>query len=110
MFKCQDLYDHIHALQPQVLVSYKQGLIGTEDFMAPERRWKEKTTKPLEICDTLQPHQWFYNKSLDGKHTIFGQVVEGMDAARRLTVRDPATNPVDLPPADRILSVTITEE
>ncbi len=68
MFKCQELYDHIHSLQPQVLVSYKQGLIGTEDFMAPERKWSKKMTKPLEICDTLQPHQWFYNKALNGKH------------------------------------------
>ena len=36
-FHAQELYDHIHRLQPQVLVSYKQGLLGTEDFMAPER-------------------------------------------------------------------------
>ncbi len=68
MFKCQELYDHIHSLQPQVMVSYKQGLIGTEDFVAPERKWEEKTDKPTEICDTLQPHQWFYNKALDGQH------------------------------------------
>lgn len=68
MFKCQELYDHIHSLQPQVLVSYKQGLLGTEDFLAPERRWNKKTDKPLEICDTLQPRQWFYNKAFDGKH------------------------------------------
>ena len=26
LFQTQELYDHIHALQPQVLVSYKQGL------------------------------------------------------------------------------------
>jgi hypothetical protein len=37
LFHCQELYDHIHAQQPHVLVSYKQGLLGTEDFRAPEK-------------------------------------------------------------------------
>ena len=35
--RAQDLYDRIHAAQPQILVSYKQGLTDTEDFFAPER-------------------------------------------------------------------------
>ncbi|MCX6309254.1 MAG: alpha-L-fucosidase [Bacteroidia bacterium] len=38
-FKCQHLYDVIHSKQPQVLVSYKQGLLGTEDFLAPEKKF-----------------------------------------------------------------------
>ncbi|HNT36086.1 MAG TPA: alpha-L-fucosidase, partial [bacterium] len=37
-FRCQELYDLIHRLQPQALVSYKQGLLGTEDFFAPEHK------------------------------------------------------------------------
>jgi alpha-L-fucosidase len=54
-FKCQELYDHIHRLQPQVLVSYKQGLLGTEDFLTPEHRPVEnKGGKPAEINTTLQ--------------------------------------------------------
>jgi len=57
VWKLQELYDHIHSLQPQVLVSYKQGFLGTEDFFAPERH-AVKTDKPLEICDTLQPKGW----------------------------------------------------
>lgn len=75
LFRCQELYDHIHRLQPQTLVSYKQGVTGTEDFLAPERKWKGRSDKPLEICDTLQPRQWFYNKSLDGKHKTAGDVM-----------------------------------
>lgn len=49
LFKCQELYDMIHSKQPKVLVSYKQGLLGTEDFLAPERKFdaKDKITKPL---------------------------------------------------------------
>ncbi|TWT80728.1 Alpha-L-fucosidase [Planctomycetes bacterium CA13] len=85
-FKCQELYDHIHSLQPQVLVSYKQGLIGSEDFKAPERNWKGKSEVPLEICDTLQPHGWGYTKADDGKHKTADQVMgmlrkaQGIDA------------------------------
>lgn len=84
MFKCQELYDHIHTLQPQVLVSYKQGLIGTEDFLSPERNWKNQTDKPVEICDTLQPHQWFYNQSLDGKHKTVEEVMEMISNAKTI--------------------------
>ena len=61
-FKCQELYDLIHRLQPQVLVSYKQGLLGTEDFFAPEHKAIEATGgKPMEICSTLQEGSWGYN-------------------------------------------------
>jgi alpha-L-fucosidase len=55
-FRCQDLYDRIHALQPQVLVSYKNGLLGTEDYYAPEEGWKSigaLEDKPCEVCGCL---------------------------------------------------------
>ncbi|WP_372753259.1 alpha-L-fucosidase [Labilibaculum sp.] len=69
-FKCQELYDMIHAKQPHMLVSYKQGLLGTEDFLAPEHKYKAEDgiTKPLEICDHLQKKGWGYTKSEDGNH------------------------------------------
>jgi alpha-L-fucosidase len=63
-FRCQELYDHIHSLQPQALVSYKQGLLGTEDFFAPEHKAiSAQAGKPMEICSTLQDGSWGYNKS-----------------------------------------------
>jgi alpha-L-fucosidase len=62
-FKSQELYDHIHSLQPQVLVSYKQGLLGTEDFFAPEHKViEDQNGKPMEICSTLQQGSWGYSK------------------------------------------------
>ena len=62
-FRCQELYDLVHRLQPQVLVSYKQGLIGSEDFFAPEHRAiTAAADKPLEICSTLQEGSWGYNR------------------------------------------------
>jgi alpha-L-fucosidase len=62
-FRCQELYDFIHQKQPQVLVSYKQGLLGTEDFFAPEHKiLEEKSGKLMEICTTLQKGGWGYVK------------------------------------------------
>jgi cyclophilin family peptidyl-prolyl cis-trans isomerase len=45
---------------------------------------------------------------LDGKHTVFGKVVEGYGVVEALTPRDPQEDPYA--PADTILSVTIGEE
>lgn len=68
-FKCQELYDLIHGLQPQVLVSYKQGLLGTEDFFAPEHKAVARTgNKPMEICTTMCPGSWGYFKEGAGRH------------------------------------------
>ena len=44
---------------------------------------------------------------LDHVHTIFGQVIEGMDVVKALTPRDP--NDPKAGPGDRILSVEIIE-
>jgi alpha-L-fucosidase len=85
LFHCQELYDHIHAQQPQVLVSYKQGLLGTEDFRAPERHWKGESEVPLEICDTLQPRGWGYIRADDGKHKTADQVMDMLKRARGIS-------------------------
>jgi cyclophilin family peptidyl-prolyl cis-trans isomerase len=45
---------------------------------------------------------------LDGKHTVFGRLVAGMDVLKKLTPRDPDQNPKY--PGDKIIKVTITEE
>ena len=46
--------------------------------------------------------------SLDGRFTIFGHVIRGMDVLAKLTPRDPSAG-VTLPDGDLILSVTIEE-
>ena len=84
LFKCQELYDHIHALQPQVLVSYKQGLLGTEDFKAPERHFNEESDIPLEICDTLQPHSWGNDRKDAKAHKTADQVMEMLQRANKI--------------------------
>jgi cyclophilin family peptidyl-prolyl cis-trans isomerase len=47
--------------------------------------------------------------TLDGSFTIFGRVIQGMEVATKLTPRDPSSAG-DLPPGDKILSVTIDEK
>jgi cyclophilin family peptidyl-prolyl cis-trans isomerase len=45
--------------------------------------------------------------ALDGRYTIFGQVISGMDVVKTLKLRDPSTNPTTA--GDTLYSVTIEE-
>ena len=47
--------------------------------------------------------------SLNGGYTIFGEVVEGMDVVRNITLRDPQSGE-NLPPGDLLISITIEEK
>ncbi len=47
--------------------------------------------------------------NLNGKYTVFGEVIEGMDVVKKLAPRDPQTGK-DLPSGDKILSVQIEEK
>jgi cyclophilin family peptidyl-prolyl cis-trans isomerase/protein-disulfide isomerase len=49
------------------------------------------------------------NTDLDGKYTIFGEVIDGMDVLEKLTARDPS-QAMGLPPGDKINKVTIKEK
>lgn len=46
---------------------------------------------------------------LDGKHAVFGQVIEGMDVLESLTPRDPIKDKPDFE-GDRIIRITIEEK
>lgn len=86
-FHCEELYDHIHHLQPQVLISHKQGLLGSEDFFAPEHTvWGEGDpsaqrgriasggARTIEVCTTMCPGRWGYLREKAGQHLTAEQV------------------------------------
>lgn len=82
VFKCQELYDYIHSLQPQVLVSYKQGLLGTEDFLAPEHKAVVDKGVPMEICTTMCQGSWGYMAEKKGTHKQVDEVWQTLKEAR----------------------------
>ena len=102
LFPIEETYALVRSLQPQTLISAKQGANGDEDFAAPERHghsladrfddpvlkraphlaWERNKEKHNEICDTLQPRVWGYKKSDDAKHKNADNVMQMLaDAA-----------------------------
>ncbi|QDU54605.1 alpha-L-fucosidase [Aeoliella mucimassa] len=104
LFPIDETYRLVRSLQPQTLISFKQGANGDEDFAAPERKgysladtvrqrcgdysgdiaakaWESNKDKHNEICDTMQPQAWGYNKKNDKQHLTAEQVVERLDSA-----------------------------
>ena len=82
-----EMYALIRRLQPQCLISYKTGVTGTEDFLAPEYHWLEKrgpefresvrkSGKPIELCVAIAG--WSYRKANDGKHRGADSVMENV--------------------------------
>ena len=38
--------------------------------------YEKNLDKPREICNTLQPHAWGYNKQFDGNHKTAGDIMK----------------------------------
>jgi len=63
-------------------VSYKQGLLGTEDYLAPENKGVAISNgKPMEICTTLQKHRRGYVK--DDQHLTRDEAMDRLRPAVR---------------------------
>ncbi len=60
-------------------------------------------TNGSQFFITFQATPW-----LDGRHTVFGKVIEGLDVLDELTLRNPQENP-DAPPGDEIETIEIQE-
>lgn len=90
LFPIEETYALIRSMNPHVLISFKQGANGDEDFSAPERSgaarvghkfevakkvYELNKDKPKEICNTLQPHAWGYRKADDGMHKHADEVM-----------------------------------
>jgi alpha-L-fucosidase len=98
LFPVDSTYALIRRLSPHALISFKQGANGDEDFVAPERSGSAKVgqqfevakavydkniDKPREICNTLQPNAWGYNKINDGKHKTAEDVINLINEAEK---------------------------
>lgn len=99
LFPIDSTYALIRSLSPHALISFKQGANGDEDYMAPERGGNAKVgeqfevarlvydknkDKPKEICNTLQPHAWGYNKSKDGMHKNADDIMDMLSDAKNI--------------------------
>ena len=105
LFPIEETYALVRSLQPQTLISFKQGANGDEDFAAPERHgnsledrvrkqygedhaviarnaWEKNKIKYNEICDTMQPGAWGYKKSDTGKHVTPNGVIDKLKNAK----------------------------
>jgi alpha-L-fucosidase len=46
--------------------------------------YEKNKNKPREICTTLQPRAWGYNKSVDGQHASPDEVMQMLNDARAM--------------------------
>jgi len=91
LFPVDSTYALIRKSSPHALISFKQGASGKEDFVAPERSgsarvgqqfevarkvYEMNRDKPREICNTLQPHAWGYDKRNDGQHKTASDILD----------------------------------
>lgn len=79
-FDLPSLYETIRKRRPATLISYKDGVTGTEDFVAPELYYdshREELDKPGEVCACMLPskdyeneirHSWGYLAEAENKH------------------------------------------
>jgi alpha-L-fucosidase len=89
LFPIEFTYQIIRESDPGVLICFKQGANGDEDFVAPEREprahirggtvgqqaWAKNEGKKIEICDTMQPRVWGYDERDEGAHRTADEVM-----------------------------------
>ena len=89
LFPIELTYEVIRDADPGVLICFKQGANGDEDFVAPEREprahpqggavgaaaWEKNQGKKIEICETLQPRVWGYDERDQGRHRSADEVM-----------------------------------
>jgi len=74
--------------------------IHTAGALSMANRGANTNGSQFFITYAPQPH-------LDGRHTVFGQVIQGIDVLDKLTPRDPSGNPSSA--GDTIIRITISE-
>ena len=103
-FDLESFYETIRTHQPHALISYKEGVTGTEDFVTLEHEAvDEQFDLPGELCTTMVPSRqfasghstighedgdginvsWGYSKEATGKHKTVDEVWALLRDARR---------------------------
>ena len=77
-FDLESLYERIRELQPQTLISYKEGVTGTEDFVTPEHETGEPNVLG-EVSTTMIPGER-YRDELDCHWGGYGGGEDGQQA------------------------------
>jgi alpha-L-fucosidase len=54
-----------------------------EQFEVARITYEKNKNKPREICNTLQPHAWGYNKKHDGNHKTATDIIKMLDDAKK---------------------------
>lgn len=92
-FELPRLYETIREHSPGTLISFKDGVTGTEDFLAPELYYEahgENSNRPGEICACMLPgaeyegeirHSWGYLAEGSGKHKSEEEVCKLLNEA-----------------------------
>ncbi len=97
LFPIEMTYDLIREADPGVLICFKQGANGDEDFVAPEREprahplggsvgkmaWEKNQGKKIEICDTMQPQVWGYDERNQGEHHSADDVMAMLEHCKK---------------------------
>ncbi len=97
LFPIEQTYAIIREAQPGILICFKQGANGDEDFTSSEREprahprggkiaadvWELNKSKPIEICETLQPRSWGYDEREDGRRRGPGEVMAMLERCKR---------------------------
>ena len=85
-FRCPELYSLIRRLQPHALISYKWGIEGSEDFLAPEKiqldRVRDRRGRPMEVCWTTQKGSWGWKA--DAAHLTVEEAWQELQRASEL--------------------------
>ena len=88
-----EVFALVRSLQPQCLISFKNGALGEEDFLAPEHTfkrvrgkqspdaWEKLKDKPVEICATMQEKNLWINVE-GARHKTAEDVIKSLRAAR----------------------------
>lgn len=108
LFRIQEIYDMIHAIQPHALITFKTGVNGNEDFITGEREmgslacifknaglpkevqdaanhaWENNKEKPAELNIPIQTMGWSYHSNPKQRQKSKKEILELLDICAQM--------------------------